>query len=114
MTYSDSHVYSVGLQITPNTKRPENYFQFIRYQIGACYNQSYLKVEGHQLEDYSLSLGVGLPFSNQVRRTISYVNVAINAGESRTGERGGITERYILLSVNLSLIDNWLAKRQWD
>jgi hypothetical protein len=114
LTYSDSHIYSAGLQITPNTKRPDKYMQIMRYQLGARYNKSYLKVEGYQLEDYSVSLGVGLPFSSQGRRTVSYVNISVNAGESGTGKPGGITEKYILLSVNLSLIDNWLAKRQWD
>ena len=111
-TYSDSHTYSAGFQFTPNINRAENYLQIIRFQLGACYNQSYLKVNGYQLEDYSISLGVGLPFFN--RRTVSYVNVAVNVGESGTGQRGGITERYVLLSVNLSLIERWFAKYQWD
>ena len=113
-TYSDSHTYSAGLQFTPNVNRAENYFQIIRFQLGACYNQSYLKVNGSQLEDYSVSLGLGLPFFNQMRRTVSYVNVAVNVGESGTGKRGGITERYVLLSVNLSLIERWFAKYQFD
>ena len=109
LTYTDSHLYSVGLQFTPNKQRPENYWQALRFQAGASYYQSYLKVNGYQLEDYSVSLGVGLPFRN-----LSYVNIAVNAGESRTGQRGGINERYILLSVNLSLIERWFAKYQWD
>ena len=113
LTYSDSHTYSVGLQLTPN-KNPENYLQFIRYHLGACYNQSYLKVNGYQLEDYSISFGVGLPIYNYSRGTTSYVNIAINVGESGTGQRGGITERYALLSVNLSLIERWFAKTRFE
>ena len=109
LTYTDNHIYNVGIQFTPNTKRPENYFQIMRFQLGACYNRSYLKVSGYQVEDLSFSLGVGLPFNNS-----SYVNIAANFGESRTGERGGITERYVLLSVNFSLIDRWFAKYQWN
>jgi hypothetical protein len=109
LTYTDSRIYSVGLQLTPNKYRAENYLQAIRFQLGASYNQSYLKVNGYQLDDYSISLGAGLPFRN-----MSYVNVALNIGESRTGHRGGITERYALISVNLSLIERWFAKRQWD
>ena len=114
LTYSDSHTYSVGLQITPNKNYPENYLQFMRFHLGACYHQSYLKVNGYQSDDYSISLGVGLPFYNQYRGTISYVNIGVNVGESGTGERGGITERYVLFSVNLSLIERWFAKRKWD
>ena len=113
LTYTDSHIYSAGLQITPNVNRFENYFQIIRYSIGACYNRSYLKVNGHQLNDFSISFGLGFPFTNQLR-TISYVNLAVNVGESGTGKRGGITERYVLVSANMSLIDRWFAKRQWD
>ena len=108
-TYSDSHIYSAGLQFTPNTRRTEKYIQAMRFQVGTCYNRSYLKVNGFQVEDYSVSLGVGLPFNNS-----SYVNIAAIAGESQTGKRGGITERYVLLSVNLSLIDRWFAKYQWN
>jgi hypothetical protein len=82
--------------------------------LGACYDQSYLKVNGYQQNDYSISLGVGLPIYNASRATTSYVYVTANIGESRTGHRGGITERYALLSVNLSLIERWFAKRQWE
>jgi len=109
LSYTDCHIYNAGLQITPNTKRPDNYFQVIRYQLGVCYNQSYLNVKGYQLEDYSASLGFGLPFRNS-----SYVNICFTVGESLTGEKGGITERYYLLSLNLSLIDRWLPKYQWN
>ncbi len=113
LTYNDSHIYSAGLQFTPNTKRPEKYIQAMRFQLGACYNQSYLRVNGYQLEDYSISVGVGIPFRNRMYVN-SWVNVALNIGESRTGQRGGITERYALLSVNLSLLERWFAKFQWD
>jgi len=114
LTYADSRMYSAGLQLTPNKSRPESYIQFMRFMAGACYYQSYLKVNGFQLNDYSVSLGVGLPFFSQVRNTLSYVNVAVNVGESGTGQRGGITERYVLFSVNLSLIERWFAKHQWQ
>jgi len=115
LTYSDSHIYSVGLQLTPNKNRAENRLHIMRFHLGACYNQSYLKVNGYQLEDYSVSLGVGLPFYNyRTGGSLSYVNVAVNIGESGTGQRGGISERYILLSVNLSLIERWFAKQRWE
>jgi len=113
LAYTDSHIYSAGLQVTPFKGRAEVVRQLIRFQIGACYNQSYLKVNGFQQDDISVSLGVGIPLINQTR-TLSYVNIAVNVGESRTGERGGINERYVLLSVNLSLIERWLAKYQWQ
>ena len=112
LTYSDSRIYSAGLQLTPNLEYPENYLQAMRFQIGASYNQSYLKVNGYQLDDYSVSVGVGLPFVNPLR-ALSYVNISVIAGESRTRQRGGISERYVLLSVNLSLIERWFAKYQW-
>jgi len=114
LTYDDNRTYSAGLQFTPNKSRPENYLQFMRFMLGACYNESYLKVNGFQQTDYSLSFGVGLPFYNQQRQTLSYVNVSVNIGESATGERGGITERYMLFSVNMSLIERWFAKYRWN
>ena len=109
LAYTDSRTYSIGLQLTPNKQRAEKYIHAMRFQLGACYNQSYLMVNGYQQDDYSVSLGVALPFRN-----LSYVTVAATAGESGTGKRGGITERYALLSVNLSLIERWFAKYQWD
>ena len=111
--YSDSHLYTAGIQLTPNVRRPESYLQVIRFMLGGSYNRSYLTMKENQLEDYSLSVGAGFPFTTQFS-TISYVNVAITAGESFLGGAGGITERYLLFSVNMSLIDRWFAKRQWD
>jgi len=113
LTNADSHIYSIGLQLTPNNKYPEKRIQMMRFQIGATYNQSYLKVNGYQLEDYSLSLGVGIPVVSQRQQTLSYVNLSAIIGESGTGQRGGISERYILFSVNLSLIERWFAKYLW-
>ena len=112
--YTDSQVFSAGLQITPNKQRPENYLQALRFHLGASYNQSCLKVNGYQMDDISVSVGVGFPFVNNRSYERSYVNIAANFGESRTGHKGGITERYALLSVNLSLIERWFAKRQWN
>ena len=109
LSYTDSRIYSVGLQVTPNKQHGEKRLHYTRFQLGASYNQSYLKVKGYQLDDYSVSMGVGIPFS-----ALSYVNIAVNVGESRTGQRGGISERYVLLSVNLSLIERWFAKYQWE
>jgi hypothetical protein len=109
LAYTDSRIYRAGLQLTPDKRRPEKYIRAMRFQLGACYNQSYLTVNGYQMDDYSISAGAAFPFRN-----MSYVNVAVNVGESRTGQRGGITERYVLLSVNLSLIERWFAKQQWD
>ena len=108
LKYTDSHIYSAGLQLTPNVKRPEKIFQLMRFQLGVCYNRSYLKVNGYQHEDYSISMGVGIPF------LLSYVNTAVTVGESGTGKPGGITERYILLSINMSLVDRWFSRWQWD
>jgi hypothetical protein len=114
LKYTDSHLYSVGMQLTPNNKTPENFLQFMRYQLGASYNQSYLKVNGHQSEDYSVSLGVGLPFRVYLQPALNYVNISVTVGESGTGQRGGITERYVLFTVNLSLIEAWRKKYQYD
>ena len=115
LTFSDSRTYSVGLQISPKKNRPERNLDFIRIHLGACYNQSNIKINGYQLEDYSLSFGVGLPFfTYRGGGSPSFVNIAVNIGESGTGQRGGISERYALLSVNLSLIERWFAKRKWD
>jgi len=107
MSYSDSHIYSAGIQFTPNTKRPENYFHVVRYQLGFCYDRSYLNVGGYQVEDYSISAGLRFPFRNS-----SYVNISANLGETQIGKRG--TERYVLFTMNMSLIDRWFAKYQWN
>jgi len=112
--YTDNQIFSVGLQLTPNKQRPENILQALRFHFGASYNQTYLKINGYQMEDISVSLGVGIPFINNRSLERSYVNVSAIFGESGTGKRGGITERYALISVNLSLIERWFAKYQWQ
>ena len=110
LRFADSHIYNAGFQIIPNTKRPTNYLQIMSYQIGACYNESYLNINGYPLKDYSVSVGVGLP----VMMGISRINVAVTLGQSGTGQRGGITENYALLSVNLSLLEIWFKKVKYD
>ncbi|MDR2847726.1 MAG: hypothetical protein LBV39_01340 [Bacteroidales bacterium] len=109
LRFADSHVYNAGFQIIPNTKRPATYLHIMSYQVGACYNESYLTINGYQLKDYSVSVGVGLPFMMGLSR----VNVSVILGQSGTGQRGGITENYALLSINLSLLEIWFAKDKY-
>ncbi|MDR0814493.1 MAG: hypothetical protein LBN37_01940 [Bacteroidales bacterium] len=109
LRFADSHIYNAGFQIIPNTKRPTSYLHIMSYQIGACYNDSYLTINGYPLKDYSVSLGVGLP----LMMGLSRVNVSVILGQSGTGQRGGITENYALLSVNLSLLEIWFAKEKY-
>jgi hypothetical protein len=112
IVFSDSKTYNAGFQLIPNTKRPENYLQIVRYQLGASYNESYMTINGYPLKDYSVSAGIGLPFF--LNRATSYVNLAFTMGQSGTGRRGGITERYMLFSVNLSLMESWFAKQKYE
>ncbi len=101
--------FSTGLEYIPNY-RSLNYLARVRYRIGGRYEQSYLNLNGEQLTDYSVSLGLGLP----LKKRKSTINLNFVLGKRGTKTENLIQENYGLISINLSLHDIWFVRRKFD
>lgn len=103
---------AVGLEYIPNILSYNSLSAKSRYRAGLFYGTDPRAVNGEQIQHYGVTLGLGLPIIRP-RQTISYVNLALEAG--RFGITDNIRETYIQFSFGLTLNDDsWFFKRKFN
>jgi len=99
-----------GAEYTPNIESIRGYHKLMTYRLGGYYSNSYLMVNDHQLQDYGITFGVGLP----VKTLRSSINVAFTLGTRGTTEYNLVKENYGIITFNVTLHDLWFRKRRFD
>ena len=108
---------SLGAQYVPNTKDVNNYWSRVNYRAGLKYKQTHLELRNTQLNEYSLSLGLGLPLrivKVGPNYTHSIVNISLEAGQRGTLENNLIKEQFLRATVSFTLNDRWFIPRKFD
>jgi hypothetical protein len=104
----NSNSFSVGFEYAPNKRIPRNYLEVMKYRLGAAYYNSYLQIEGVQINDYCLTMGLGLPLNRTA------LNVGFEVGRRGTTNLNLIVETYYLLKVNLAFDDVWFMRSKYQ
>ena len=99
-----------GIQVIPNKDSYVNYFSRVRYRVGAYYESSYIKINNNDINDYGLTVGLGLPF----KRTNTMFNMALEYGVRGTTSNDLIRENYYRITMSVSLYDFWFIKRKYQ
>lgn len=99
-----------GLEYTPSTNFMASYFKRTNYRIGFQYAKSYLSLKGTQLDEYSFSVGLGLPIRNQKSR----IDVSTEFGTKGTTESQLIQENFVRVRLGFSLKDMWFIQRKYN
>ncbi len=95
----------------------KNYFSYVRYRAGFFVGPDYISIK-NKLPLYGLSLGLGLPLSNQGMRygtpnQSTMVNVSLEY--IRRGNNDNVLrENMFRFSLGFSLTDLWFIKRKYD
>lgn len=97
-----------GVQITPDPQHLRDYFKRVSYRVGGYYSETYLKLADHQIKDYGITFGLGLP----LRRTRSTFNVAVELGTKGTTDNGLVREDYAIINFGFTFYDFWFMKRK--
>lgn len=100
---------SAGAEFVPNADNYNNYLSRIRYRIGFLYNQTYLRLRGHDLSEYALSIGFGFP----LRGMKTALNVGAQIGTRGTTQADLIRESYIKFVIGFSIYERWFIKRKY-
>ena len=106
-SYKDQSIYGIGFEFKPSTNLT-SYWNNIKYRAGANYDSGYLNISNQDINNYSFSLGIGLPTSKSSFSSI--ININYSYGREGTTSRGLIQENFHKLSLNLSLVGNWFQK----
>ncbi len=110
--YSTTNATSMhfGAEYTPNGEALRGYHKLMTYRLGGYYYNSYLMVNEHQLEDYGITFGVGLP----IKTLKSSINLGFTLGTRGTTEYNLVKENYGIITFSVTLHDLWFRKRRFD
>ncbi len=103
-TLVSTNKLALGMQYIPNP-RGRRYIDHIQYRIGFNTNNQYYKVlNNNSAQDYTFSLGLGLP----TRTGKSIMNIAIEYG--RMGQTSILREDFLRISFSASINERWFFK----
>lgn len=102
--------FRAGFEYVPNRYDVRYYMRRVAYRGGVYYNQSYYTMNGHNVGEIGITIGVTLP----VFRFYNGINIGIDFGQR--GGFGGVTmrERYFRFVVGFSLHDVWFQRPRYE
>jgi hypothetical protein len=106
--YVDQNIYSLGFERLPQSNL--KFFSRCAYRAGVRYDSGYISARNNVIDDIRLSVGMGFP----IRKSRSFLNVGLEAGERGTISNGLVRERYTKLTVSMSMHDYWFVKRKFN
>lgn len=109
-TAENARYYRAGFEITPNMYDIRYYMKRVTYRAGAYFEESYVKVNGHQVNSFGITFGASFP----IYRWHNAVSVAVDIGQRGTLRHNLIRERYINFIVNINLHDIWFVKYRYE
>ncbi len=112
---ADLSNYAIGMEYIPNKSALRNYFKKVSYRIGGHYTKGHLKLNAHQINEYGITFGLGLPIYNANKLMHnSVMNISFELGKRGTIKDGLVRENYAKINLSFSLYDNWFIKRKFD
>lgn len=100
-----------GADYIPKFNRSLRYWDQISYRAGFNFGPAYYAPNGNQIDDRSVSVGLGLPIS---RGGASLLSLAVTGGERGAVSSNTIRERYLRMTVAWAFADRWFEKPKLD
>jgi hypothetical protein len=113
----NSRELSIGVQYTPKPiEEADNIFQRSQYRFGLRNTDTYLSVQGNQVVDRALSMGVTIPMVSS--RSASKFHLGMEIGGRGKNDGIMIREDYVNAFVGFSLSpffkNAWFVQRKYD
>lgn len=108
--FESGHKIALGGYYVPNYQSYNNYLKKITYRAGLRFEKTGLVVNNESINDYGLTLGLGLPLPYLT----SNLNMGVEFGRRGTTNANLIQENYVNFFVSFSLGDRWFIKRKYD
>lgn len=102
--------FRAGIQWTPNRYDIRYYSKRITYRGGFYYDQSYLGLDGQQINSMGVTLGVSLPIS----RWYNSLTCGVDLGKRGASVGELVQEYYCKFFLNINLHDIWFQKYRYE
>lgn len=83
-----------------------SYLKRISYRVGYHHNNTYLKLNGQDVNEFGISVGFGFP----LRKSRSSINLTIEYGQKGTTDGRLIKENYTKFTLGFSAFERWFIK----
>ncbi|REH00236.1 PorV/PorQ family protein [Flavobacterium aquicola] len=107
--FSDQEKFSLGFSYQ-KTKVSRNYFDRIKYGVGAHYDTGYLDIGNKKVNDKNLSIGASLPLDH----LSSALFISYTYGSKGQITNSLIQENYHKLTLNLNLDGIWFIRKKLE
>lgn len=105
-----SNSFRVGFEYIPNRYDIRYYSRRITYRGGAYYENTYMKVNGNQINSMGITFGATLP----VLRLYNGLGLSVDMGQRGSVKNNLVRERYVMFNISFSLHDIWFIKYRYD
>jgi len=110
---------AIGGEYTPQFQSLK-YYKRMNYRAGAYWRQTYINVGGEPVQDYGVTVGLGIPAGLKGNRpsqgrSVSRVNLSAEFGQrgSLSGAQD-LSELYVRIRFGVNLNDRWFVRRVVD
>ncbi|MCK3682512.1 hypothetical protein [Maribellus sp. YY47] len=107
---SDLNKFAVGAEWIPDKFSIRSAWKRVAYRAGFKYEQTYHSINGHQINDFGISFGLGLP----IYRSNSTINISAEFGKRGTTDYNLVRENYAKVNLSANLHDLWFMSRKID
>lgn len=108
--YADSQTLIGAVKLLPKKNAYADYLKLITYSFGARYSNTYLVVNGQQLNEVGINFGLTLPF----KKSISSVTIGAEAMRRGKDADGLLREDFLNIQIGITFNDRWFIKRKYD
>ncbi len=107
---TDLNKFAVGAEWIPDRTSMRSALKRVAYRAGFNYEQTYHSFDGHQINSFGISFGLGLP----VYRSNSTINISAEFGRRGTTKYSLVREDYAKVNFSANLHDLWFIQRKID
>jgi hypothetical protein len=100
---------NVGGEIIPGADNYNNYLARVHYRLGFNYGKTYLHLRGQDLNEYAITLGLGLP----LRGMRTMLNLGAQYGVRGTTANHLIRESFFKIVIGFSIYERWFVERKY-
>ena len=101
---------SGGFQFTPDISSVNQFYKRCHYRLGIALNTTPLQINNTQLEDKSISLGLGIP----IKKNRSTYDISIIFGQRGTTSNNLLKENYVKIGLNMTFEGIWFVKQKYN
>lgn len=104
-----SQSFRVGFELVPNRNDIRYYFKRCSYRAGFYYDKSYYKLNGENVNNMGITIGVTLP----VFRWYNGISIGVDFGQRASMRNNMIREQYVMFNLGFNIHDIWFQKTQY-